>query len=127
MRPGRVGLVSTWFVILVALPTSVGATCASLLSFDNAAVVFDGAAQPGPAAPDGTLASPATFEVLRYVKGTGPERVAAYTGTTIEDELIVSIAGSVAPRAGETWRILVPEGTDPRPTSSDRVHEVGAA
>lgn len=113
MRPGRLGLVSALFVVLVGVPTSaVATTCTSLLSVDAAAVVFDGVARPGPVAPDGTLASPATFEVVRYVKGTGPERVAVYTGTTIKGELVAFIAGSVAPRAGETWRIVVPEGTD---------------
>lgn len=117
----RVGVLSAMFVVVVALPATAGATtCAGLLSFDGAAVVLDGIAQPGPAAPDGTLASPATFEVLRYVKGTGPARVQVHTGTTVEGGLVAVIPGSIAPRAGETWRILATEEIDlsePIPTA----------
>lgn len=109
----RVGLVSAIFVVLVALPVSAGATtCAGLLSFGGAAVVLDGVAQPGPTAPDGTLASPATFEVLRYVKGAGPARVQVHTVATVEDGMVAVIPGSIAPRAGETWRILATDETD---------------
>lgn len=113
MRPGRFGLISALFVVLVAVPTpAVATTCASLLSFDGAAVVFDGIAQPGPEAPDGTLGSTATFEVLQYAKGTGPDRIEVHTGTTTKGEFISVIPGSITPRAGETWRIFVPERTD---------------
>lgn len=109
----RVGLVSALFVVSVVLPTMADATtCAGLLSFDDAAVVLDGIAQPGPTAPDGTLASPATFEVLRYVKGTGPARVQAHTGTTVDGAMVAVIPGSIAPRAGETWRILATDEAD---------------
>ncbi len=118
------GVLSAIFVVAVTLPATAGATtCAGLLSFDGAAVVLDGVAQPGPTAPDGTLAAPATFEVLRYVKGTGPERVQVHTETTIEGALIAISPGSIAPRAGETWRILATEEidlTEPIPTVCTR-------
>lgn len=125
----RVGLVAAILVVVsVALPTMADATtCAGLLSFDEAAVVLDGIAQPGPTAPDGTLASPATFEVLRYVKGTGPARVQVHTGTTVDGAMVAIIPGSIAPRAGETWRILATDGADlsePIPTVCTKAEQL---
>jgi hypothetical protein len=116
-RRGEAGLcrmiVTTTIALILALPTTASATtCEGLLSFDGAAVVLDGVAQTGPAAPDGTLASPATFEVLRYAKATGPGSVQVDTGTTVENGVVGVIPGSIAPRAGEIWRILVAPDTD---------------
>lgn len=109
----RIGLVSAIIAVALAWPTAALATlCSSQLSFDGAAVVLEGVAQPGPSTPDGTLTSPAIFEVLRYVKGAGPSRVEVHTGITTSDGLLQVIAGSIAPRAGETWRILTTADTD---------------
>lgn len=110
----RVGLVCTMVALVLALPTAAFATsCSSMLSPEGAAVVIEGVAQPGPSAPDGLLASPATFEVLRYVKGTGPSSVEVHTGITVHDDgLVGMLVGSIMPRAGETWRILATSDTD---------------
>lgn len=128
----RIGLVSALVAVILALPTTALATlCSSQLSFDGAAVVLEGVAQPGPSTPDGTLTSPATFEVLRYVKGTGPSNVDVHTGTTVENGMTQVIVGSIAPRAGETWRILATADTDlnePIPTvCTQSVRADGAA
>lgn len=111
----RVGLVCTTVALVLALPTTaLATTCSSILSPGGAAVVIEGVAQPGPSAPDGLLASPATFEVLRYVKGTGPSTVEVHTGITVYDDglMVGMITGSIMPRAGETWRILATADTD---------------
>lgn len=93
---------------MLAGPAAAGATsCAPPASVadgpDRHPVVLVAVAQPGAAAPDGQLVTPATWIVERYEKGDGPRTI--QTETAVSGVLgPVSLAPVVHP--GDRWRLI---------------------
>jgi hypothetical protein len=90
------------------VPSAAYASCVEMSEAeqrDRADVVFEGRALPGPET-DGSLLTPARFEVEEYLEGDGPDVVDVVTASRDEGGGIVShVSVGVSPRAGETWRI----------------------
>lgn len=105
-------------VVLVVLLVTLGASpahalCAGLLGEAGAVAVFEGRALDGEALPDGMLVSPATFEVIRYVKGAGPAHVRVTTAAAFWDGQQAAVTSTgIGPQAGEVWRIYVRDQGD---------------
>lgn len=109
LRTSR-GLVVAGVVVAGALLGSwpAAASCASIVDADSADVVFEAEALDGQSTPDGSLISPADLRVLRYLRGTGPERVRIRTNVISWDGTHVGgTSTGIGPRVGETWRIYV--------------------
>ena len=120
----RVGVSVMWRAALVAVATSVVATVAAPAAraacakaseeehFARATVVFEGVAQPGDTA-SGTLVSPATFQVERYLKGDGPRERQVTTATSdAGGGLNATMSAGIHPAADERWRIFATGPTD---------------
>ncbi|MEX1178293.1 MAG: hypothetical protein WEB09_07510 [Nitriliruptor sp.] len=94
---------------LFATATSAWAACAAVSQaqhLESADVVFEGRALRGSQAGDGTLLSPARFEMTDLLKGEVPDVVEVTTGTSSQgDGLVMTMSEGIAPRAGEVWRI----------------------
>jgi hypothetical protein len=76
-------------------------------------VVFDGIAQPGPAAPNGVLATPAVFSVIKFVKGSGPAAIRVAGGPRTEGIGLLSLpSAGVNVHAGEEWVIYAKGASD---------------
>ncbi len=94
---------------LFATATPAWAACAAgsqAQDLESADVVFEGRSLRGSQAGDGTLLSPARFEVTDLLKGEAPDVVEVTTGTSSQgDGLVMAMSEGIAPRAGETWRI----------------------
>ena len=87
--------------------------------YDRAEVVVEGTFDDGPTDPDGRLVRPAAFDVARYVKGSGPSRLAVQAGPTrYPDGTYSSTSVDINPRAGETWRLYGRHGQDELETSA---------
>ena len=70
----------------------------------RADVVFEGVSQPGNLRDDGTLATPARFSVLQFLKGSGPRVVTVTDARGVDPMRVLS---------GEYWIIygkLLPDG-----------------
>jgi hypothetical protein len=103
---------------LLALPGSASAVCA-LTSLEKLArqspVVVTAKAQPGPLAQSGVgLLSPATFRVVAYDQGSGPQEIKVQTALTTGANGLVAMSEGVNPLAGQTWRLwgsIAPDGS----------------
>jgi hypothetical protein len=74
--------------------------------YDRAEAVVEGTFGEGPTDRDGRLMRPAAFDVARYVKGSGPSRLAVQAGPTRRTDGSTSLTSvDITPRAGETWRL----------------------
>lgn len=74
---------------------------------DRAQVIVTAVALPGPSLPDGTLLSPASWQVERYEKGAGPDVIQTPTSSTLLPGGAVQIVGpDLMPAAGQRWRLL---------------------
>lgn len=116
LRTPRVALVLAAvcaFSVLTVLPAEALCAAASEAGqFARADIVFEGIAQPGNS-DRGTLLSPATFEVERYLKGEGPARVAVTTATSdAGDGMYVTVSTGINPSAGDRWRIFATGSPD---------------
>ena len=87
--------------------------------YDSAEVVVEGTFEDGPTDPEGRLVRPAAFDVARYVKGSGPDRLAVSAGPTrYPDGTYSSTSVDINPRAGETWRLYGRHGEQELETNS---------
>ncbi len=105
------------FLIVLALAGSASeahALCAagsdSLRSVD---VAFEGVALPGPVSPDGTLLSPARFEVTEWLKGSGPAQVEVPTAVSgdPDGEIFSMVSVGINPTPGERWLVMLRDGS----------------
>lgn len=92
-----------------ALAPSAAGSCAPATAKQlraSAIVIFDGTAMNGPTV-NGELLSPATFQVERYIKGSGPRsiRVTTATARASAPASYVSSSVGIRPAPGERWRI----------------------
>jgi hypothetical protein len=79
----------------------------------GADVVFDGVAQPGAAGPNGVLATPARFSVIKFLKGSGPTVISAAGGPRTEGIGLTSLpSAGVNVHAGEEWVIYAKGASD---------------
>lgn len=108
MWRGALVAVAACVVSIMGAP-AVFALCAETSEeqhFDQATIVFEGVAQPGDSV-DGTLLSPATFEVERYLKGDGPPELQVTTAVSdAGGGLYAELSTGIHPSAGERWRIF---------------------
>ena len=97
--------------VVLASAAPARASCAPLSNAEQRAladVIFEGVALDGETE-NGTLVSPARFQVARYLKGSGPE--VAQVTTAYEQSGPFGLFGSsrkstgITPRPGERWRI----------------------
>lgn len=117
LRRVRIAAVTVALIAALVLGGSnAGASGGCVTPKDPPKVAFVGVAldRPGGSGPDGTLWTPATFAVLRYVKGTGPRLVRVMTATTYRGTTADGLsrfegsnAVTFAPRVGERWLIPV--------------------
>lgn len=106
---GYAAALSLLVLALAAPKPSVSASCAGLTKKEyerRAEVVFKGRARSGPATEDGRLLSPASFRVLRYVKGSGRRRLYVETATRRSGRGYAVNPYGISPRAGERWKIF---------------------
>lgn len=76
-------------------------------------VVVTAKAQPGPLARSGIgLLSPATFRVVAYDQGTGPQEIKVQTALSDGPGGLIAAADGVNPSAGQTWRLWGTLGAD---------------
>ena len=97
-------------------PAAAGAACAQR-SVDQIAreapIVVTAKAQPGPVARNGVgLLSPATFKVVAYDQGTGPQEIKVETALTDGPGGLTAVSEGVNPMAGQTWRLWGTLGDD---------------
>lgn len=83
------------------------ALCAALTlqeQVDSAAIIAQGTFLPGPDF-EGRLIGPATFEVSRYLKGTGGSEILAQTALTRHEETgqLAGRSAMVDPTSGQSW------------------------
>jgi hypothetical protein len=75
---------------------------------------------PGPSTALGgrqVLGSPATVQVVHYLKGRGPSRVMVRTATTITNKDVAVVEDGIEPQVGEIWKIYTASRHDPFDTS----------
>jgi len=102
---------------LLALPAGASAACA-LSSVEGltrqSPVVVTAKAQAGPLAQNGVgLLSPASFRVVSYDQGSGPQELKVQTALTTASGGLVAMSEGVNPLAGQTWRLwgtFAPDG-----------------
>ena len=104
-------------MLALVAPAAAGAACAPK-PLDQLAreapVVVTAKAQPGPVARNGLgLISPATFKVVAYDQGSGPQEIKVRTALT-EDVAgnLTALSDGVNPIAGQTWRLWGTLGAD---------------
>ncbi len=97
-------------------PAAAGAACAQRPLEDLARtvpVVVTAKAQPGPVARNGVgLLSPATFKVVAYDQGAGPQEIKVQTALTEGAGGLAAVSEGVNPMAGQTWRLWGAFGAD---------------
>lgn len=105
---------ATGLLSALGVPAAVAA-CAEASEaehFADADIVFEGIAQPGESH-RGDLVSPATFEVERYLKGSGPPRLRVTTGISDGGNgMYSSVSTGITPSAGDRYRIFATGRTD---------------
>lgn len=108
-------------VVSTMVAPAASALCAEASEeqhFDQATIVFEGVAQPGESV-DGTLLSPATFRVERYLKGDGPPELQVTTAVSdAGGGLYAGLSTGIHPSAGERWRIFATGPADDVLTTS---------
>jgi hypothetical protein len=97
-------------------PAAAGAACAQRPLEQIARevpVVVTAKAQPGPVARNGLgLLSPATFKVVAYDQGSGPQEIKVRTALTEDPGGLAAMSEGVNPIAGQTWRLWGTLGAD---------------
>ena len=97
------------------------AVASASVYLSGARTVFTGTALPGPVAPAGSagasLASPAHFRVIRYLKGSGPPVATVETAVVSHGNARVVNEDGIEPRAGQRWKIYTPSPHPPYQTS----------
>ncbi len=97
-------------------PAAAGAACAQgpLEGFvRQVPIVVTAKAQPGPVARNGLgLLSPATFKVVAYDQGSGPQEIKVRTALTEDAFGLAAVSEGVNPIAGQTWRLWGTLGAD---------------
>lgn len=106
-------LLSAVVLLLAGLGVAAPSAVASCLpsseeaQYDDAELVVEGTFDDGPTDPDGALLRPAAFDVVRYVKGSGPSRLSVEAGGRRDSEgRIIHASTDVRPRPGEAWRLF---------------------
>ena len=117
MNPhGRSLAVAVPAALALIAPAAAGAACAQRPIEDlarAAPVVVTAKAQPGPVARNGLgLLSPATFKVVAYEQGTGPQEIKVRTALTEDPGGLAAMSDGVNPMAGQTWRLWGTLGAD---------------
>jgi hypothetical protein len=115
MRARAVG--AALLALLVVGPFASAAPVCSPLTEEQAVaqadVVFAGLAAPGPVAPNGVLATPAQFSVLKYLKGSGPEVVRVAGGPRTEGVGLLSLqSAGINIHPGEQWTVYAKGSPD---------------
>jgi len=102
--------------IALTVPATAGAVCAQRPLADlvrGAPVVVIATAQPGPLAQNGVgLLSPATFRVVAYDQGTGPQEIKVQTALTNGSGGLVVAEDGVNPMVAQTWHLWGTLGAD---------------
>ena len=113
---GRSLAVAVPAALALIAPAAAGAACAQRSIEDlarTAPVVVTAKAQPGPVARNGLgLLSPATFKVVAYEQGTGPQEIKVRTALTEDPGGLAAMSDGVNPMAGQTWRLWGTLGAD---------------
>lgn len=93
---------------LLATPAAACPRANEYDSYRLAEVAFIGVAQDGPTDRHGYLMSPATFEVVEYLKGSGPARLKVETGATPAAKRKGPHPASygISPRANDKWQVF---------------------
>jgi len=116
MQHGRSLAAAAAVALALVAPAAAGAACAprALDQLARAApVVVTATAQPGPMARNGVgLLTPATFKVVAYDQGTGPQEIRVQTALTEGPGGLTAISDGVNPMAGQTWRLWGTLGAD---------------
>lgn len=113
---GRALAVAIPAILALIAPAAASAAC-SQRPLDQIArevpVVVTAKAQPGPLARGGIgLLSPATFKVVAYDHGSGPQEIKVQTALSDGPGGLVAAADGVNPSAGQTWRLWGTLGAD---------------
>lgn len=107
----RAGVIAAAAVGMLVVGANAGAApvCAPLTeeqAVAQADVIFAGLAPAGPVAPNGVLATPVEFGVLKYLKGSGPDKVRVAGGPRPEGVGLLSLqSAGVTVHPGEQWTI----------------------
>ncbi len=117
MNPhGRSLAVAVPAALALIAPAAAGAACAQRPIEQlarEAPVVVTAKAQPGPVARNGLgLLSPATFKVVAYDQGSGPQEIKVRTALTEDPGGLAAMSEGVNPIPGQTWRLWGTLGAD---------------
>ena len=101
------GLLAIGAPVLGATPAAASCLASTeQKQYDDADLVVEGTFDEGPSDENGALLRPASFDVARYVKGSGPERLEVLAGGHPQDDGSVMYPSvDILPRAGEAWRL----------------------
>lgn len=113
---GRLFTAAIPAAIALLAPAAAGAACAQR-PLDQIAretpVVVTATAQSGPVARNGLgLLSPATFKVLAYDQGSGPQEIKVRTALSEDPGGLAALPDGVNPIPGQTWRLWGTIGPD---------------
>ncbi len=110
-RRGTALLMTGPLLLGAAVATAVPAAASCLASpgdpaqYDSAEVVVEGVFADGATDSSGVLVRPAAFDVARYAKGSGPERIDVEAGGRQTEHGIAYTSIDVLPPPGEAWRL----------------------
>jgi hypothetical protein len=94
----RTSIVTGLALASLLLASPARAACRALTEADalaGADLIFEGVSQPGDLRADGTLATPARFSVLQYLKGDGPRVVSVTDAPGVDAMHLLSGEGWV--------------------------------